>query len=290
MGGGLAGGPPAAVADDDDAGDAPARAPRATRSYADCFDDDTPAGEFLAALARPFPRGPSDGSGLSELALGVACEQRAAWRPPGAAPVNAERAEAVVTQVIRRDHATVLGYVWTHFPGAADHAAVATDAWSIVYERYWSPQATRLFLARSRISTFVCCVAHKLALRSSTESDGPAAALDLAGFQGALACPRAARGADCADFRAALACCKERLTPTERMVFEAVREQGYTQAGLARERGRSVVSVHLALQQAEAKLRPCLARRGYGDPARPPPPPPRAAVALDSSPDGRTHA
>lgn len=119
-------------------------------------------------LVRPLARDDSGNSGtlLSELALSVACEQREDWQIPSARPLDLAAANRAFDRIYARDRLKVLAVCGRYADAAGDSEAIALEAWSIVFCKYWSSDASRRFLGLSRISTLVCQVARNLAIDS----------------------------------------------------------------------------------------------------------------------------
>jgi len=92
----------------------------------------------------------------------VACEQRQDWQPHSAR-VAVSDALLVFESVFTTNRQKVLAYVENTFGRyGLDVEGIASEAWARMCHNYWGPIAHARFLALSRVSTFVCRIAHNI--------------------------------------------------------------------------------------------------------------------------------
>ena len=266
-----------AVAFNVDAGQtAPERSARGKRHYLDYWTPETPWSQVWGAIAGPLPAasGPAARrSALMELASSVACEQRGDWQHPAARRLDPALAESAFAALYDRNRATVVGYVSKQFKRHAGHPEdVANDAWSHVFQEYWSTDARRRILGMSAISSLVCGTAYylacdivrrqgKLVSRDQPEPGGRDGARVLAPAE---ALPPNQPGlVAAAELTRHVKSCRDRLPARQQIVARMVWDHEIRQVDLARKLGVSPPAVSQLLEKARRAMHKCLKDKGF---------------------------
>jgi len=247
-----------------------ATAPRSRRGatgYRDLWPPRTLWSKVWNALTKPFDSGAaavhSSSAPLCELALSVACEQRADWQPLTGHEFSVEAANCAFEELYSRERAKVAGAIRKSFR-AVDAEDISDEAWVRAFSNYWSGRAKRRFLGICRISTLLISIARKVAAdevrerrvidrdlgRNSSNKDEHARSLpeELAD-NWSLSDPAA---------RLLFKECMARLSPRERIVAEIVWFKGISQSRVAQIMGTTEAYISQVLKSAKQKMITCV--------------------------------
>lgn len=267
-----------AVAHNVDAGPlAAVRDDAAVQGYRRRWQPDVPWAIVWSILVAPR----EDGCGreptslLRELAWSVACEQRDDWQPPSNRPLSADNANQAFEVLYGRCRSKVVGYVVRRYgERAGDPESIADEAWSRVFQGYWSAEAGQRFSGLSRISTLVCQVGNYIALDEFRRQERMAV---LAGDDAPSPGNDENRGQPLgvtddqvtrmiADrFKKEARDCTRLLPPKQRLVAHLVWFGQHRQVDVAGMLDISEAAVAQHLKKARERVRRCLGEKGFDD-------------------------
>ena len=240
---------------------------------------DTTWPEVWRLLTRPF-----EGSNLEpgrvrldELALWVMCEQQQAWQPTGSEPLDPDLADAAAEFTYERDIGKVVGFLRkNHGNRAGEPEELAHEAWTRVFDSYWSPQARLRFRGLSRISSFVCDVATNVAFDAFRAQKKQVSWEELQSNSGEKsgASLRQLIKVDKVDMdpgeqvmmeelRHRLDECMQGLTDRQQPVARRIWLQGESAKAVAEDLGVSESAISQHMKKARESVRGCLERHGY---------------------------
>lgn len=217
--------------------------------------------ELRAVLTAPLQAGDDGSFPLLELLCSLACELRDDWHDPRR-PIHAdERA---------RDAGRALARLWELHGGRLEalcrslgHPSpeeLASDAWSGIFESYWSPVARQRWGGLSRISTLVMTAARRLHWKSRSGRS-----LQEPGHADRVGASLGMPGPDRAGLMAAYTDCRDALPIRQRLCVELLIQQQLDRAHIAVVLGCGRPNVTQLLDRGLASLRACMQGKGFGE-------------------------